>query len=103
MVFCTCGAYGTDIHAVLFACCTCFFAGVRYYVYAWCCDGIMTCVLVILHSVYVYVLCCIVLRVQVYVLYAGVGVCVMPVWVYVFCGGECLVWMYMLYNMCMCM
>ena len=58
VVLCTCCTYGTSVHVVLCACCTCCVAGMWYYVCALCSHGIMTCVFIVLYSVYIYVLCC---------------------------------------------
>ena len=78
MVLCTCCAYGTSIHVVLCGCCTCCVMDMRYYVCAWCSDGI------IIRCVVIYICICIVLccttNVGVcVVLYCtpGIGVCVL--------------------------
>ena len=87
MVLCMCCKYGTSVHVVWCACRTCCVEGMRYYVCALCSHGIMTCVFVMLYSVYVYVFC--------YTL--SVGICVM---MYIQCGNMyCVV----LYIGCRCM
>jgi len=66
VMLCTCYAGGVVyrwycvhvVHAVLCACHTCCVVYMWYYVCAWCSRGIMTCVFVVLYSVYVYVLHC---------------------------------------------
>ena len=68
MVLCTCCRYGTGVNVVLCKCHTCGVAGMWYYVCALCSRGIMTCVFIVLHFVYVYVLCFFVHQVYVYVL-----------------------------------
>ena len=57
VVLCTHFAYGTSIHEVLCACRTCCVAEMWNYVCAWYSRGIVTCVFVVLYSIYVYVLC----------------------------------------------
>jgi len=66
VVLCTCCTYSTGVHVVLCAYHTCCVVGMRYYVCALCSCGIVTCVFVVLYSVYVYVLC----------FTLGVGVCI---------------------------
>jgi len=55
--WCTCCTYGTGVHVVLCACRTCCVMGIRYYVCALCSCGIVSCVFIVLYSLYVYVLC----------------------------------------------
>ena len=63
VVICTCCTYSTGVHVVLCACHTCYVAGMWYYVCAFCSHGIVSCVFVMLYSVYIYLLCEVVHRV----------------------------------------
>lgn len=57
VVLCTCCTYGIGVHVVLCVCRTCCVVGVWYYIRALCSRGIVTCVFIMLYSVYVYLLC----------------------------------------------
>ena len=97
VVLCTFCTYGTGVHVVLCACNACCVASMWYYVCVLCSCGIVTCVLVLLYSIYVYVLCCT----------SGVGVCI--VWWCTLDVGICIVLfctpggcMCVIHTMCMC-